>query len=53
MSSTKGPQLEAPIEVVRWYADLLEGYDFVEDLGARETFAGRHRRWVEKEAASA
>ena len=23
-----------------WYADLLEGYDFVEDLGERDTFAG-------------
>ena len=34
-----------------WYADLLEGYDFVEDLGERDTFAGRHHRWVEKEAA--
>jgi len=51
VSSTSGPQLEAPIEVVRWYAELLEGYDFVEDLGTRDTFAGRHHRWVEKEAA--
>ena len=34
-----------------WYADLLEGYDFVEDLGERDTFAGRHHRWIEKEAA--
>jgi aldehyde dehydrogenase (NAD+) len=51
LSITRGPQLEAPIEVVSWYADLLEGYDFVEDLGERDTFAGRHRRWVEKEAA--
>ena len=40
-----------PIEVVGWYADLLDGYDFVEDLGERDTFAGRHHRWVEKEAA--
>ncbi len=29
----------------------LEGYDFVEDLGERDTFAGRHHRWIEKEAA--
>ena len=34
-----------------WYADLLEGYEFVEDLGERDTFAGRHHRWIEKEAA--
>ncbi len=51
VSSTSGPQLEGPIDVVSWYADLLEGYDFVEDLGARDTFAGRHHRWIEKEAA--
>ena len=51
VSSTSGPQLEGPIEVVRWYADLLEGYDFVQDLGERDTFAGRHHRWVEQEAA--
>ncbi len=51
VSSTSGPQLEAPIDVVSWYADLLEGYDFVEDLGDRDTFAGRHHRWIEKEAA--
>ena len=51
VSSTSGPQLEGPIEVVRWYADLLEGYDFVQDLGERDTFAGRHHRWIEQEAA--
>ena len=51
VSSTTGPQLAGPIDVVSWYADLLEGYDFVEDLGERDTFAGRHHRWIEKEAA--
>jgi acyl-CoA reductase-like NAD-dependent aldehyde dehydrogenase len=51
VSSTTGPQLDAPIEIVGWYADLLEGYDFTEDLGERDTFAGRHHRWIEKEAA--
>ena len=51
ISSTSGPQLEGPIDVVGWYADLLEGYEFVEDLGERDTFAGRHSRWIEKEAA--
>src|SRR5439155_9064300 len=53
VSSTGGPQLEAPMDVVSWYADLLEGYDFVEDLGERDTFAGRHHRWIEREAAGA
>ena len=51
VSSTSGPQLAGPTDVVSWYADLLEGYDFVEDLGERDTFAGRHHRWIEKEAA--
>ena len=51
VSSTSGPQLEAPIDVVGWYADLVETFDFVEDLGERDTFAGRHHRWIEKEAA--
>jgi aldehyde dehydrogenase (NAD+) len=51
VSSTSGPQLAGPIDVVAWYADLLEGYEFVEDLGERDTFAGRHHRWIEKEAA--
>ena len=51
VSSMTGPQLAGPTDVVGWYADLLEGYDFVEDLGDRDTFAGRHHRWIEKEAA--
>jgi aldehyde dehydrogenase (NAD+) len=51
VSSTNGPQLSGPIDVVGWYADLLDGYGFVEDLGERDTFAGRHHRWIEKEAA--
>ncbi len=51
VSSTSGPQLEAPIDIVSWYADLVENYDWIEDLGERDTFAGRHRRWIEKEAA--
>src|SRR3954466_1015049 len=51
VSSTSGPQLEAPIEIVSWYADLAESYDWTEDLGERDTFAGRHHRWIEKEAA--
>jgi aldehyde dehydrogenase (NAD+) len=51
ISSTSGPQLEGPVAVVDWYADLLDGYEFVEDLGERDTFAGRHHRWIEKEAA--
>jgi acyl-CoA reductase-like NAD-dependent aldehyde dehydrogenase len=48
---THGAQLDGPIEVVRWYADLLEGYEFVEDIGERESFGRQNHRWIEKEAA--
>jgi acyl-CoA reductase-like NAD-dependent aldehyde dehydrogenase len=51
VQSTSGPQLDGPIEIVRWYADLLEGYDFTEDLGNREAFGTQNHRWIEKEAA--
>jgi len=51
VSSTSGPQLEAPMEIVKWYADLLDGYVWVEDLGNREAFGSLHHRWIEKEAA--
>ncbi|MEU6352567.1 aldehyde dehydrogenase family protein [Streptomyces sp. NPDC047072] len=48
---THGPQLDEPIELVKYYADLLEGYAFREELGVRESRGRPHRRWVEKEAA--
>jgi acyl-CoA reductase-like NAD-dependent aldehyde dehydrogenase len=44
-------QLDEPIEVVRYYADLLRTYPLREDLGEIEIRGQRHRRWVEKEAA--
>ncbi len=46
-----GPQLEAPVEMVRWHADLLDSYDWTEDLGVAESVYGSHRRWTEREAA--
>jgi acyl-CoA reductase-like NAD-dependent aldehyde dehydrogenase len=48
---THGAQLDEPIKIVRFYADLLRGYQFSEDLGEIESRGMRHRRWVEKEAA--
>jgi aldehyde dehydrogenase (NAD+) len=51
VSSTSGPQLEGPIAIVDWYADLLDGYEFTEDLGEREAFGTQNHRWIEKEAA--
>jgi acyl-CoA reductase-like NAD-dependent aldehyde dehydrogenase len=46
---THGPQLETPIGIVRWYADLLEKFEWSEDLGFAEAYGSTHRRWVEKE----
>ena len=48
---THGPQLDSPIDIVAWYADLLEKYEFSEDLGTREFRGALQNRWVEKEAA--
>ena len=46
-----GPQLDQPIRIVRYYADLLKNYPMTEDLGNIESRGMQHHRWVEKEAA--
>ncbi|WP_019930764.1 aldehyde dehydrogenase family protein [Nocardia sp. BMG111209] len=51
LSLTRAAQLEDPIKIVKYYADLLGTYSFTEDLGAVEYLRQQHRRWVEKEAA--
>jgi aldehyde dehydrogenase (NAD+) len=48
---THGPQLDDPIEIVRFYTDMLRRYSFTDDLGDVEAYGQRHHRWVEKEAA--
>jgi acyl-CoA reductase-like NAD-dependent aldehyde dehydrogenase len=48
---TQGAQLDDPIKIVRFYADLLHSYQFSEDLAETESRGIRHHRWVEKEAA--
>jgi len=48
---TYSAQLDEPIELVRYYVDLLRRYPMSEDLGEIEIRGQRHRRWVEKEAA--
>ena len=48
---TRGAQLDGPIEVVRYYADLLPGYPLTEEFGLTEFRGQQHRRWVEKEPA--
>ncbi|BBY14981.1 aldehyde dehydrogenase family protein [Mycolicibacterium litorale] len=47
----QGAQLDQPIEIVRYYADLLAGYPLTEDLGNIDSRGMQHHRWVEKEAA--
>src|SRR4051812_25362968 len=47
---TSGAQLETPIGIVRWYTELLEKFEWSEDLGTAEAHGATHHRWVEKEA---
>jgi len=46
---TGGPMLEAPVAMVEWCADLLEGYEWTEDLGEREMMGRVSHRWVVRE----
>jgi acyl-CoA reductase-like NAD-dependent aldehyde dehydrogenase len=48
---TYGAQLDEPIGIVRYYADLLPDYPLTEEIGLMEFRGQRHRRWIEKEAA--
>jgi aldehyde dehydrogenase (NAD+) len=46
-----GAQLDQPIEIVRYFADLLKTFPLTEDLGNIESRGMQHHRWVEKEGA--
>ena len=46
---TYGAQLDEPIGIVRYYADLLPGYPLTEEIGELEFRGQKHRRWMEKE----
>jgi aldehyde dehydrogenase (NAD+) len=48
---TAGPQLDGPIGIVRYYAELLKTYPMTEDLGDIEYMGRQNHRWVEKEPA--
>ena len=50
-SLTAGPQLDGPIGIARYYAELLKTYPMTEDLGDIEYMGRQNHRWVEKEAA--
>jgi len=47
----QGPQLDQPIQLVGYYAELLRNYPLTEDLGNVEVRGQQHHRWVEKEPA--
>jgi aldehyde dehydrogenase (NAD+) len=44
-------QLDTPIEGVGWFADLLDRYEWTQDLGVAEPFGIRTRRILRREAA--
>src|ERR1700739_1657363 len=44
-----GPQLEQPIQIVRYYADPLQDYPMTEDLGNIESRGMLPHRWVEQD----
>ncbi|MEU6644414.1 aldehyde dehydrogenase family protein [Saccharomonospora sp. NPDC046836] len=48
---THGAQLDEPIDLVRYYAELLGNHPLTEDLGVVEYQGQRHHRWIEKEPA--
>ena len=46
---TSGPQLDAPVAFLPYYADLAESYEWTYDLGNAEPMGIPSHRWVEKE----
>ena len=47
---TYGAQLDEPIEIVRYYAELLPAFSWTEEIGEFEYRGQRHHRWIEKES---
>ncbi len=46
---THGPQLDAPVAFLPYYADLVGSYAWTEDLGDAEPMGIPSHRWIEKE----
>jgi aldehyde dehydrogenase (NAD+) len=44
-----GPQFGAPLATLPYYADMIDTYEWEQDLGVAETLAGPSQRWVHKE----
>ncbi len=50
VNMTYGPGLDVPVESLTYYADFLEKYDWIEDLGTAEPLGmGKAHRWLERE----
>ena len=50
MSLTFGPGIDAPVESLSYYADFLEKYEWIEDMGTAEPLGGgKAHRWLERE----
>jgi len=49
ISMTAGPALEGTFEILDYYADLAESYEWSTDFGVRDTQVGPVRRWTERE----
>lgn len=49
VSGTYGAQQDAPVGGIAWLADLLEGYQWQEDLGIAEPFGMRSHRYTRRE----
>src|SRR5699024_3895028 len=47
---TTGPQLESPVADLGWLADLIESYEWTEDLGESEIMGVRSHRTTRREA---
>lgn len=47
----EGPQLRWPMEYLSYNADLLDTYEWTEEIGIKDAATGRARRWIEREAA--
>ncbi|NLU83316.1 aldehyde dehydrogenase [Rhodococcus sp. HNM0569] len=47
---TSGAQLEAPLDYLPWYADLIESYAWTTDMGVAAPMGMRSKRRVEREA---
>lgn len=48
---TDGPALGSPVNLVKYYADLLADYSFTQELGEAEAFGRKSRLWIEREPA--